>query len=188
MCIRDSRENKWDMQIKMHHENNGVIIGLCGGYQMLGKFINDNEKVESSVRVTKGLELLDVETEMINSKIVTKINGTHIETSKKMVGYEIHIGRTHGKDCERPLFVIDNKYDGAQSANGRVFGTYVHGIFHNNHLIEWLFRITNKSIDSNEIDDYEKILDQALNDLADHLEKHISWKSILDLSKNYTKQ
>ena len=116
--LKQLRENKWDKQIKMHHENNGVIIGLCGGYQMLGKFINDNEKVESSVRVTKGLELLDVETEMINSKIVTKINGTHIETNKKMVGYEIHIGRTHGKDCERPLFVIDNKNDGAQSANG----------------------------------------------------------------------
>ena len=58
----------------------------------------------------------------------------------------------------------------------------------NRHLIEWLFSITNKSIDSSEIDDYETILDQALNDLADHLEKHISWKAILDLSKNYTKQ
>ena len=64
----------------------------------------------------------------------------------------------------------------------------MHGIFHNRHLIEWLFSITNKSIDSSEIDDYETILDQALNDLADHLEKHISWKAILDLSKNYTKQ
>ena len=186
--LRELRENNWDREIRMHHDNNGVVIGLCGGYQMLGKFINDNEKIESSVRATRGLELLNVETEMINSKIVTKINGTHIESNKKMVGYEIHIGRTHGKDCERPLFLINNKYDGAQSANGRVFGTYVHGIFHNRHLIEWLFSITNKSVDSSEIDDYEKILDQALNDLADHLEKHISWKSILDLSKNYTKQ
>ena len=88
----------------MHHDNNGVVIGLCGGYQMLGKFINDNEKIESSVRATRGLGLLDVETEMINSKIVTKINGKHIESNKKMVGYEIHIGRTHGKDCERPCF------------------------------------------------------------------------------------
>jgi adenosylcobyric acid synthase len=186
--LRELRENNWDREIRMHHNNNGVVIGLCGGYQMLGKFINDNEKIESGVSVTKGLELLDVETEMINSKIVKKINGTHIESNKKIIGYEIHIGRTYGKDCERPLFIIDNKYDGAQSANGRVFGTYVHGIFQNRHLIEWLFRITNKSIDSNEIDDYEKILDQALNDLADHLEKHISWKSILDLSKNYAKQ
>ena len=186
--LRELRENNWDREIRMHHDNNGVVIGLCGGYQMLGKFINDNEKIESSVRATRGLELLDVETEMINSKIVTKINGKHIESNKKMVGYEIHIGRTHGKDCERPLFLIDNKHDGAQSANGRVFGTYVHGIFHNRHLIEWLFSITNKSIDSSEIDDYETILDQALNDLADHLEKHISWKSILDLSKNNTKQ
>ncbi|MEC8315461.1 MAG: cobyric acid synthase, partial [Pseudomonadota bacterium] len=186
--LRELRENNWDREIRMHHDNNGVVIGLCGGYQMLGKFINDNEKIESSVRATRGLELLDVETEMINSKIVTKINGKHIESNKNIIGYEIHIGRTHGKDCERPLFLIDNKHDGAQSANGRVFGTYVHGIFHNRHLIEWLFSITNKSIDSSEIDDYEKILDQALNDLADHLEKHISWKSILDLSKNNTKQ
>ena len=186
--LRELRENNWDREIRMHHDNNGAVIGLCGGYQMLGKFINDNEKIESSVRATRGLELLDVETEMINSKIVTKINGKHIESNKKMVGYEIHIGRTYGKDCERHLFLIDNKHDGAQSANGRVFGTYVHGIFHNRHLIEWLFSITNKSIDSSEIDDYETILDQALNDLADHLEKHISWKSILDLSKNNTKQ
>tara|TARA_Y100000768_G_scaffold275553_1_gene211147 strand:+ start:3224 stop:4696 length:1473 start_codon:yes stop_codon:yes gene_type:complete len=186
--LQELRKNNWDREIRMHHKNNGVVIGLCGGYQMLGKFINDNDKIESNVRVTKGLELLDVETEMINSKIVTKINGTHIESNKEIVGYEIHIGRTYGKDCERPLFVIDNKYDGAQSANGRVFGTYVHGIFHNRHLIEWLFRITDKSIDRDQIDDYETILDQALNDLADHLEKHISWKSILDLSKNHTKQ
>ena len=186
--LQELRKNNWDREIRMHHKNNGVVIGLCGGYQMLGKFINDNDKIESNVRVTKGLELLDVETEMINSKIVTKINGTHIESNKEIVGYEIHIGRTYGKDCERPLFVIDNKYDGAQSANGRVFGTYVHGIFHNRHLIEWLFRITDKSIDRDQIDDYKTILDQALNDLADHLEKHISWKSILDLSKNHTKQ
>ena len=102
--LRELRENNWDREIRMHHDNNGVVIGLCGGYQMLGKFINDNEKIESSVRATRGLELLDVETEMINSKIVTKINGKHIESNKKMVGYEIHIGRTHGKDCERPCF------------------------------------------------------------------------------------
>ena len=66
--LRELRENNWDREIRMHHDNNGVVIGLCGGYQMLGKFINDNEKIESSVRATRGLELLDVETEMINSK------------------------------------------------------------------------------------------------------------------------
>ena len=102
--LRELRENNWDREIRMHHDNNGVVIGLCGGYQMLGKFINDNEKIESSVRATRGLELLDVETEMINSKIVTKINGKHIESNKKMVGYEIHIGRTHGKTVKDPCF------------------------------------------------------------------------------------
>ena len=58
--LRELRENNWDREIRMHHDNNGVVIGLCGGYQMLGKFINDNEKIESSVRATRGLELLDV--------------------------------------------------------------------------------------------------------------------------------
>ncbi len=185
--LKQLRENKWDKQIQRHYENDGIVFGLCGGYQMLGKVIKDDMNIESDEPEIEGLSLLDVETDMEKNKVVTKINGVHIDTDKKISGYEIHIGRTHGKDCARPLFRIDDKYDGAQSENRKVFGTYIHGIFHNKSLVEWLFKVSNKTIQSSEINDYGDTLDHALNDLADHLEKYISWESILDLSNKYSK-
>tara|TARA_B110000444_G_C18834447_1_gene595123 strand:- start:390 stop:1910 length:1521 start_codon:yes stop_codon:yes gene_type:complete len=181
--LEELRSNGWDKEIYDHSNNDGIVIGLCGGYQMLGQAIRDPKKLESTRSTTKGLGLLDVETEMSHEKIVTKINGTHIQTNNKVYGYEIHIGKTLGEDCNRPLFNINNKYDGATSKNNKVFGTYVHGIFHNKQLIEWLFKICGKTIKNTDIIDYQDTLEKSLDDLSDHLESYVNWKTILELSK-----
>ena len=74
------------------------------------------------------------------------------------------------------------------SEDGRVLGTYIHGVFHNKELIEWLFKICDKNITNDKISDYNKILEENLDDLSDHLEEYVDWKLILELSKNKTNQ
>lgn len=186
--LEDLKSNRWDEAINRHKKNNGIIIGLCGGYQMLGQTIGDPKKLESNKEIIKGLGLLNVETKMSQKKIVTKISGIHIQTDHKIDGYEIHIGKTFGEDCKRPLFYINDRYDGAMSEDGKVLGTYIHGVFHNKELIEWLFKICDKNITNDKISDYNKILDENLDDLSDHLEDYVDWKLILELSKDKTNQ
>ena len=155
---------------------------------MLGQTIGDPKKLESNKEIIKGLGLLNVETKMSQKKIVTKISGIHIQTDHKIDGYEIHIGKTFGEDCKRPVFYINDRYDGAMSEDGKVLGTYIHGVFHNKELIEWLFKICDKNITNDKISDYNKILDENLDDLSDHLEGYVDWKLILELSKDKTNQ
>lgn len=186
--IKDMLElkaNGWDKQIINCHKKGGIIIGLCGGYQMLGKMIHDPEKIESSQSKCQGLGLLDITTIMKKDKIVNKVSGRHIQTDSSINGYEIHLGQTEGPDCSQPLFYLNGRFDGATSMDKRVYGTYLHGFFHNKELIQWLYRLLNKEIGNSQIIDYEKHLNKNLDNLSDHLEKCIDWEQVLKTSKKY---
>ena len=106
----------------------GSVLGLCGGYQMLGKRIMDPEGVETEKgAVCEGLGLLDIETVMAGEKRTVQVTGSHLESGSPMHGYEIHVGRTEGPDRARPIFTIEGKEEGATSPDGRVMGSYIHG-------------------------------------------------------------
>ena len=107
----------------------GVVFGLCGGFQMLGQSICDQEGIEGPSGTSEGLRLLDVVTTMKPEKTVGRITGRHCATQTDIIGYEIHLGRVEGPDCTRPVLQIGDRPEGASSANGKVQGSSVHGLF-----------------------------------------------------------
>ncbi len=119
----------WADDIAAHVARGGHVLGLCGGYQMLGMQVADPHGIEGGPRSAAGLGLLDVETVLDAEKIVGEAEGVSPVFGAAVHGYEIHLGRTSGPDCARPLLEIGGRADGAVSADGRIMGTYLHGLF-----------------------------------------------------------
>ncbi len=127
--MAELRANGWEGEIIAHHRRGGAIIGICGGYQMLGRTIADPHGIEGDTREIAGMGLLDIETVMEGAKIVRNSSAVLAANGLPLQGYEIHMGRTTGADCERPMVLIDGRADGAVSADGSVMGCYLHGLF-----------------------------------------------------------
>ena len=119
--------NGWDSDIYALHAKGAEIIGICGGYQMLGKTISDPLGIEGTPQAVQGLGLLDVETIMAHEKTVREVIAHAPAIGANVSGYEIHLGETTGADCARPTAFIAGRPDGARSLNGKVWGTYLHG-------------------------------------------------------------
>ena len=124
------RAQGWDIDILAHRRRGGSVLGLCGGYQMLGRTIADPDGIEGPPGTVAGLGLLDVETVLGADKTtVAGRRARHVATGEPVAGYEIHLGRTTGPDCARPMLDLGGRADGATSPDGLVAGTYVHGLF-----------------------------------------------------------
>ena len=162
------RAQGWDHDIIAHARAGGKVAGLCGGYQMLGKTLIDNEGVDGKAGRRDGLGLLDIETAMREDKTVRPITGTCALTGADVAGYEIHSGETNGPDCARPMLRLSSGEDGARSPNGQIEGSYVHGLFASDtYRAAWLSRI--KSGITSDLK-YEADIEAALDELADGLE------------------
>ncbi|UTP40449.1 cobyric acid synthase [Phenylobacterium sp. LH3H17] len=123
------RAQGWDIDLAAHVRRGGRVLGICGGFQMLGRSIADPMGVEGPPGEAAGLGLLDVATTLTDEKVLTPTAG-RLLAGGRFEGYEIHVGRTAGPDLARPLLVRDDgTFDGAISADGRVMGAYVHGLF-----------------------------------------------------------
>jgi adenosylcobyric acid synthase len=174
------RAQGWDTDIKAHVRRGGHVLGLCGGYQMLGKTIDDPDGVDGRAGTVDGLGLLDIATVMTADKSTTLVTGAHCASGAAIEGYEIHLGRSQGGDCVRPVLTIEGRADGAISADGRVQGTYVHGLFTGDAFRKaWLahFGIASSLA-------YEARIDVALDALADHLEAHLDIAQILKIARS----
>jgi adenosylcobyric acid synthase len=123
----DLKLNGWDSDIFALHAKGAEVIGICGGYQMLGKTIADPLGLEGQPVTVEGLGLLDVHTIMAPEKTVRETTAFAPVLDAKVTGYEIHLGETTGVDCARPTAFIEGRADGARSLNGKVWGTYLHG-------------------------------------------------------------
>jgi adenosylcobyric acid synthase len=155
------------------------VLGLCGGYQMLGRTIEDPDGNEGRKGTVEGLGLLDVATVMSADKTMTAVRGRHVVSGLPVEGYEIHIGQTSGPDCMRPFIDLDDRFDGAQSEDGRVSGTYVHGLFASDSFRRaYLVSLGGPDSDFR----YEASIESALDGLADHLEKHLAIDRLLDIA------
>jgi adenosylcobyric acid synthase len=174
------RAQGWDIDITAHVRRGGYVLGLCGGYQMLGRTIADPDGVDGRAGTVEGLDLLDIATVMRSDKSTTLVRGTHCATGTAIQGYEIHLGRSEGGDCARPLLQIEGRPDGASSANGRVQGTYVHGLFTGDAFRKaWLAQFGIASSLA-----YEARIESALDALADHLEAHLDIELILKIARS----
>jgi adenosylcobyric acid synthase len=123
------RAQGWDVDIAAHCRRGGRVLGLCGGYQMLGRVVADPDGLEGPPGEDAGLGLLDVTTVMAPDKRLARVAGAHPASGAAVTGYEIHLGRTEGPDRARGWLRIEGRDEGAASADGRVLGTYVHGLF-----------------------------------------------------------
>ena len=174
------RAQGWDIDIKAHVRRGGHVLGLCGGYQMLGKIIDDPDGVDGHAGTVEGLGLLDIATVMTSDKSTKLVTGTHCASSAAIEGYEIHLGRSQGGDCVRPVLTIEGRADGATSADGRVEGTYVHGLFTGDSFRKaWLARFGIASALA-----YEARIEMALDALADHLEAHLDIEQLLQIARS----
>ncbi|WP_046864625.1 cobyric acid synthase [Microvirga massiliensis] len=177
--LRFLRAQGWDIDLAAHMRRGGRVLGLCGGYQMLGRTISDPEGVEGISATVAGLGLLDIETVLTGDKVLRPVNGTHCGTGTLATGYEIHLGRTSGPDCARPMLDIDGRPDGASSPDGRVAGTYVHGLF----AADSFRRAFLAGFGVASTLAYENQVERALDGLADHLERHLDLDRILAIAR-----
>lgn len=173
------RERGWDIDIGAHWRRGGAVMGLCGGYQMLGRTIADPEGVEGRGGLATGLGLLDVDTVMGGDKITVPTAGRHVASGEPVTGYEIHLGRTTGPDCGRPFLDLDGRPDGAQSADGRVSGTYVHGLFASDGFRRAFLAGLGAATSNLR---YEHEVDAAIDALAAHLEQHVDIDRLLAIA------
>lgn len=173
------RQQGWDIDILAHHRAGARVLGLCGGFQMLGHSIFDPEGVEGSPGTSAGLGLLDVETVLGDRKELRVEHATSALTGDPLTGYHMHMGLTRGSGLERPFARIGDATDGAVSADGTVMGTYLHGLFAADAFRRNFIGAAAATSTLN----YEATIDSTLDALAAHLERHLDLDYLLSLAR-----
>ena len=147
---------------------------------MLGRTIFDPDGIDGTPGIVDGLALLDISTVMSADKSTRSVVGIHHATGTHVAGYEIHLGRSQGSDCQRPFIDIDGRLDGAISRDGRVEGTYVHGLFTGDAFRKsWLASLGIASALA-----YDTRIESALDMLAEHLEAHLDIDQLLAIARS----
>ena len=174
------REAGFDIDIAAHLRRGGSVLGLCGGYQMLGGAIHDPDGIEGPPGTAAGLGLLEVETTLTAEKRLEPANGTTFD-GVPFSGYEMHMGVTEGPSCARPFArLADGSSEGAMAADGRVIGTYIHGLFADDRQRSaWLERFASGGAAVS----YDALIEETLDKLAAHLAAHIDIDRLLKLAR-----
>ncbi|WP_439156027.1 cobyric acid synthase [Yoonia sp.] len=170
------RAQGWDIDLAAHLRRGGHVLGICGGYQMLGAQIIDAEGIEGPPSRVAGLGLLDVVTTMKPEKRLALSQATFLPTGDSVSGYEIHIGDTTGPDCVNAWLSIDGRSEGAASPDGKVMGCYLHGLFAADAFrLAFLERLGLQA----GAHDYAKGVSDTLDALARHVESHMDIDALL---------
>ena len=168
-----------DIDIKAHVRRGGHVLGLCGGYQMLGKTVADPEGIEGPPATVDGLGLLDVDTVLTGDKRLVSVTGKSFD-GIDLSGYEMHVGETTSGTDSLPFSKIDGHEDGAVSPDGRIFGTYIHGLFSDDRQRSaWLERLGGQNTELN----YDGQVDAVLDRLAAHMEQHLDLDRLLAIAR-----
>jgi len=174
------RRAGFHIDIAAHVRRGGYVLGLCGGYQMLGRAISDPEGIEGPPAAVEGLGLLDVHTVLTGNKTLEPARG---ETSDGVPfsGYEMHMGTTTGPDCARPFArLAEGSPEGATSADGRINGTNIHGLFaHDRQRGAWLARLGAGA----PAVAYDALIEDTLDRLAAHIAAHVDLDRVLSLAR-----
>ncbi|MBO9479028.1 cobyric acid synthase [Shimia sp. R11_0] len=174
------RAQGWDIDLAAHVRRGGHVLGICGGYQMLGVSVRDPDGIEGPTGETEGLGLLNVVTEMTADKRLTETEAVHVASGQSFCGYEIHIGRTDGEDRARPFARVAGRDEGAVSANGRISGSYLHGMFRDDGFrAAWLSAL---GAEAGQVG-YDSTVEAVLDDLAAHMERHLNVEALLGVAR-----
>ena len=178
------RDQGWDHDIIAHARSGGRVLGVCGGYQMLGRRVRDPAGVDGAAGAADGLGLLNVETTMAGEKTVRRAQGRCALGAEPVSGYEIHVGETSGPDLARPMLDLDTGNEGARDESGRVEGTCLHGLFANDAWRRsWLARAGGATDPSWS---YGAAADRALDDIADDLSGMLDTEALLAAARTPT--
>jgi adenosylcobyric acid synthase len=170
------REQGWDIDLLAHARRGGRVLGVCGGYQMLGKSVSDPHGVEGPAGEAEGLGLLDIATVLTGEKTLSQVEGVCVTNGAPFQGYEMHVGETEGSDCARPLLRFANgQLDGAASGSGQIAGAYVHGLFVDDRQRAAWLELLGAASSVN----YEATIERTLNALAIHCEAHLDCEGLL---------
>ena len=179
------RENGWDDVIERHLRLGGKVIGICGGYQMLGRQIHDPDGVESAPGSSDGLGWLQQETTLQTNKTLRNVSGELSAAGLPVSGYEIHAGTTRGEEATGPLFALQCNEDGTRfddgviNADGNVLGTYLHGLFDTPemlaHWLQW------SGLGALQPFDYPEFREAQIERLADEVERCLPLERLLSL-------
>ncbi len=174
------RQHGWDIDILAHARRGGKVLGLCGGYQMLGQMIHDPQGLEGPPGSMPGLGLLDVETTLSGEKTVTPTTALHVTSCKTIEAYEIHLGQTIGPDTQKPFALKQNQPEGATNPAGNIIGTYLHGCFTSDGFRHAFLKTL--GVDSPSLA-YDALIEETLDKLARHLEQSIDIEQMLALAE-----
>jgi adenosylcobyric acid synthase len=172
------RSTGWDGDLITHRRRGGRILGLCGGYQMLGRSVSDPAGIEGRPGHAAGLSMLDVETVLGGDKRLVEVSGQSAD-GVAFTGYEMHLGRTQGEAAPM-LRMEDGRAEGSVSSDGLVAGCYVHGLFaHDGQRRAWVARLGGAPASRV----HEQEIERVLDGLAGHLEAHIDVSRLLRLAR-----
>lgn len=172
------RAQGWDHDIIAFARAGGQVTGLCGGYQLLGRTIDDPHGSDGKAACAEGLGLLDMHTLMLSDKRTRPVQGHCPRSGHELSGYEIHVGTSSGPDTRRPMTLLEGEPDGAVNVDGTVEGSYLHGLFANDaYRAWWLNRLRQGTAGQL---DYEARVETALDALADGLEAALDVDALFD--------
>ena len=174
------RAQGWDIDLQAHVRRGGHVLGICGGYQMLGRVVRDPEGIEGPAGETPGLGLLDLETVMTPDKRLTRTQAVHPASGLTVEGYEIHIGRTDGPARARPFALVEGQPEGAVSADGRIVGSYLHGLFRADAFRAAFLQGLGVAASTLR---YDASVEATLDQLADHMEAHLDVAGMFSLAR-----
>jgi len=182
--LRHFREQGWDVDLAAHLNRGGRILGICGGYQMLGREIIDDLGIEGKPARAEGLGLLDITTYMKPEKRLALSTAVHLASGTNVSGYEIHIGETVGPDCRNAWLHLEGRPEGASARGGQILGCYLHGLFSSDafrrHFLAELGMPRSDVF-------YEAEVEQTLDALANHMEQHLDLDRLLALAETVTR-
>ncbi|MEH7827588.1 cobyric acid synthase [Gemmobacter denitrificans] len=174
------RAQGWDIDLAAHVRRGGHVLGICGGYQMLGRVVRDPEGIEGPAGETAGLGLLEIDTTMTPDKRLTRTRAVHAASGLPVEGYEIHIGRSDGPGRARPFAFVDGAPEGAVSGDGRITGSYLHGLFRADDFRAAFLRGLG-AVSSGL--SHSATVEATLDALADHMEAHLDVPGLLALAR-----
>jgi len=178
--LRWLREQGWDKAIQKHLRYGGKVIGICGGFQMLGKTVADPDGIEGPAGSSEGLGLLDMETTLEPDKQLRREKGRLAFTPEdaQVEGYEIHAGVTQGPALNNPAVQLTERNDGAVSSDGQILGTYLHGLFDHSEACEALLKWA--GLEQVQRIDYRARQEADINRLADAIEEYLDLNSVYE--------
>ncbi len=175
--LADLREQGWDIDLAAHVRRGGQVMGICGGYQMLGRRIADPDGIEGPAGSTDGLNYLDMETRLTAGKTLTEVSGADARGTP-IAGYEMHVGETSGPATMTPYLTLGGRADGAVSEDGRITGCYVHGLFAADEFRHSFLKGLKERSASGLL--YEASVEAALDDVAEALESNLDVDGLMD--------